>query len=195
MKLYPVIMPVDEPTSRLLGREKVQRLSALAREALRLSAERSGITLDELRKDEDDIPIPFNGIHWSLSHKSKCVAAVLSNDKVGIDIEELQPKVERFFSKTASDEEWALIGDKDWNNFYRYWTAKEAVLKTNGFGIGGLLACRVVAVPDETHIDLTYKESRYTVEQFYYNNHIISTVKGDNEIEWVVADKLIKTVN
>ena len=64
----------------------------------------------------------------------------------------------------------------------------------DGFGIGGLLSCSVVAVSDETHIDLIYKESRYKVEQFYYNNHIISTVKGDNEIEWIVADKLIKTV-
>ncbi len=194
MKLYPVIMPVDEQTSCLSGREKVERLSAIAREALQLSADKSGIVLVELKKDEDDVPIPFNGVYWSLSHKSKCVAAVLSKNRVGIDIEEIQPKVERFFSKTASDEEWACIGDKNWYNFYRYWTAKEAVLKADGFGIGGLLACHVISVPNDKHIDLKYKNTLYQIEQYYHNNHIVSVVKGDNEIEWIVANNLIKTV-
>jgi len=194
MKLYPVIMPTDEPASCLFGREKVERLSAIAREALQLSAERSGIIVGELKKNENDVPIPFNGIHWSISHKSKCVVAVLSKDRVGIDIEEIRPRVERLFSRTASDEEWTRIGDKNWNNFYRYWTAKEAVLKADGFGIGGLPSCSVISVPDETHIDLKYKERHYKIEQFYFNNHIVSVVKGNSEIEWIVANNIIKPI-
>jgi len=186
MTLYPVIMPVDEVSSRLFGKKKVERLSAIAREALRLSANKSGIALGELRKDRDDRPVPFDGIYWSLSHKSKYVAAVLCTEKIGIDIEEIKPRSERFFNKTASAKEWDLVGGKNWCNFYRYWTAKESVLKADGLGIGGLLQCRITSVLNDTNIEIFYKGQRFKIEQLYYRDHIVSVVKNDYPVEWIV---------
>ncbi len=188
MTLFPVVLPVAEVRRELSGRERVARLSRIAREALRLSAERSGVTLGQLEKDQDDIPRPFDGNYWSVSHKPKAVAAVIGKEKVGIDIEEIEPRSEPIFDLVASNEEWELGKDRSWDTFFRYWTAKEAALKAVGIGIGGMKACRVVSIPDENHIVVDYKDRLFQVAQLYYNNHIVSVLKDDNEIEWIIAD-------
>jgi len=187
MTLFPVVMPVSEAGFKPSGKEKVAHLSRIAREALKLSAEKSRVRLGELLKDEKGVPCPVAGNYWSLSHKPKYVAAVVSKDKIGIDIEEMKPRAESLFSHVASDEEWALK-EKSWDTFFRYWTAKEAALKVIGIGISGLKTCRIISVPDENHITLDYKGQFFLVEQLRYNNHIISVLKDDNQIEWVVPE-------
>ena len=157
MTLFPVVQPVAEASRDLPGEERVSRLSRIARDALRLSAEKSGIALGELRKDEDDVPLPFDGHHWSVSHKPRCVAAVVSSERVGIDVEEIKPRDGSIYRLVASDEEWELGGNRSWDTFFRYWTAKEAVLKAAGIGIGGLMKCRVVSLPDDSNILLSYQ--------------------------------------
>lgn len=188
MTLFPVILPVAKAGHELSGKEKVARLSSIAREALRLSAKRSGVILRQLPKDENDAPCSFDGNYWSLSHKPTCVTAVVSEEKIGIDIEEIKPRAESIFSLVASDEEWELGKDKCWDTFFRYWTAKEATLKALGIGIGGLKACQVIWVPDENHIVLDYRGRLFQVEQTYYRNHIVSVLKDDNEVQWIIAE-------
>ena len=188
MTLFPVIMPVSRATRELSGKERAAQLSRLAREALEVSAEKSHVRLGKLLKDEKGSPCPVSGIYWSISHKPECVAAVVSKDRVGIDVEEMRPRTELLFSYVASDEEWELEG-RSWDTFFRYWTAKEATLKVIGVGIGGLKTCRIISVPDDSHIALDYKGDFFFVEQFRHQNHIAAVVKGGNEIEWVVLDK------
>jgi 4'-phosphopantetheinyl transferase len=190
MTLFPVILPVAEAGHKLSGKEKVARLSRISREALRLSAEKSGVVLGELIKNEDDVPFPFDGNYWSLSHKPKYVAAVVSKELIGIDIEEIRPRSESIFSLMASDEEWELSRDRTWHTFFRYWTAKEAALKAVGIGIGGLEVCRIISVPDENHIVLNYRDRLFRIEQLSHKNHIVSIVKNDNKVEWVIAEDL-----
>jgi 4'-phosphopantetheinyl transferase len=187
MTLFPVIRPVAEIGQKLSGKVKVSELSRIAREALKLSAEKSGVMLGKLIKNEDDVPFPFDGNYWSLSHKPKYVTAVVSKEMIGIDIEEIKPRSESIFSLVASDEEWELSQDLSWHTFFRYWTAKEAVLKAVGIGIGGLKACRIISIPDDNHIVLNYRERLFRVEQLDYKNHIVSVVKNGNEVKWVIA--------
>jgi len=188
MTLFPVVMPVTEVGHKPSGKERVAYLSRIARQALRLSAEKSGVRLGELLKDEKGAPCPVAGNYWSLSHKFKYVAAVVSKDKVGIDIEEIKPRAESLFAYVASDEEWELK-EKSWDVLFRYWTAKEAALKVIGIGISGLKTCRIISVPDENHIGLDYRGHLFLVEQLRYKNHIVSVLKDDNQIEWVVLDE------
>jgi len=233
--LFPVILPVIEDISRLPGKEKVALLSRVSREALKLSAEKSGVTIGELYKDENAVPIPFSNsnsipgsllqgsgdwgskeaqhplgqgrgqypacgagppqnrrfcgvYYWSVSHKPKYVAAVISHDKVGIDIEEIKPRSESLFDYVASGEEWELSREKSWDTLFRYWTAKEATLKAIGIGIGGFKTCRIISVPDDSHIILDYQNRLFEVEQLRYKGHIISVVKDDNKIEWIIRE-------
>ncbi len=187
MTLHPVVMPVAGDEDTLSGEESAARLSRLARQALRVSADRSGVGLGEMLKDEEGRPCPDSGSYWSVSHKPFCVTAVVSGDRVGIDVEEIKPRTEPLFSRVAGDEEWGLA-DRSWDTFYRYWTAKEAALKAIGIGIGGLKACRVAALPDESHVVLDYRGDSLLVEHLRYGNHIVSVVKGANAIKWVVLD-------
>ncbi len=188
MTLFPVVMPVIEAGRKPSGKEKVDHLSLIARQALTLSAKRTGVMLGELLKDERGVPCPVNGNYWSLSHKARYVAAVVSREKIGIDIEEIRPRDQSLFARVATDAEWELQG-RSWDTLFRYWTAKEAVLKIIGIGIGGLGTCRVTSVPDENFITLDYEGQSFVVEQLRHDNHIVSVLKDDNHIEWVVLSK------
>ena len=119
MILFPVVMPVIETEHKSRGREKIDYLGRIAREALKVSAERSGVMLEKLLKDENGAPCPVNGNYWSLSHKPEYVAAVISKDKVGIDIEEMKPRDELLFARVASDKEWELK-ERSWDTFFRF---------------------------------------------------------------------------
>jgi len=188
MTLFPVVMPLSEAGHNLSGKEQATRLSRLAREALRVSAERSHVRLGELLAGENGRPCPVSGNHWSVSHKPQCVAAVVSKERVGIDVEEIRPRSASLFDYVATEEEWRLQ-DKSWDTFFRYWTAKEATLKAVRVGIaGGLKNCRTISVPDENHIVLEYQGASFLVEQLRYKDHLVAVVKGDNQIEWVVME-------
>ena len=189
MTLYPVVMPVSGDVQRLSGRNKVAALSECARQALRLSAESAGVVLGELKKDGDDIPLPFDGYHWSVSHKPKYVAAVIGRGRMGIDVEEIEPRRENIFGYVAGEEEWRLFGGKSWDSLYRCWTAKEAVVKSTGTGLAGLKSCRVDAVLDATSICLSFEGRSYRVAQMRVDGHIVSVLRGDSLVEWVVLDR------
>ena len=81
--LHPVILPISLKDRHLKGREAVLAQRRRAREALALSCAASGIAMGVLNKDGVDAPLPFAGNYWSLSHKCRYVAAVVSSSPVG----------------------------------------------------------------------------------------------------------------
>jgi len=186
MRLFPVVLPVPEDRQAIKGRQKVAFLSEHARRALRLSADRAGMVMQELLKDLDDVPLTSGDYYWSVSHKTKYVAAVISTDRIGIDIEEIKPRSQSIFSYVAGDEEWELCGGKSWDALYRCWTAKEAVVKAAGTGLAGMRSCQLVSVPDKTHILIFYQDRLHTVEQLRYDDHVVAVLKDDNDVEWTI---------
>ena len=53
--------------------------------------------------------------------------------------------------------------------------------------MSGLKKCQVVSIPDENHVLLDYQDRIFRIEQLYYQNHIVSVLKDNNEIQWVIA--------
>ena len=141
--IFPVILAVPAANWQLKGREKTVSLSGHARRALQLSARKSGIILAELLKEENGAPLPFSGNYWSLTHKSDYVGGVVAGFRIGIDIERIRPIQKALYRKTANDDEWRLSGEDPVQLFFRYWTAKEAVLKAAAVGLKDLTKCRV----------------------------------------------------
>lgn len=185
--LYPVILSVPEPAGNLPVKSKNAYLSRYAREALFISAQKSEVKLGQLTKDADGAPLPSNGIYWSLTHKPKYVGAVVGSARVGIDLENISSRSNLLFKRIADDGEWALGDSPSWDLFYRYWTSKEAVVKAAGSGIlKDLSVCRVIEIIDQNNLVINYRDNRWYIEHFFFNNHVASVVKDSLTTQWTL---------
>jgi phosphopantetheinyl transferase len=106
-----------------LPQVRLQKLACRAALAELLGSNEIGITYSEtgqpLLKDH----------HISFSHTKNTVAVALANTSIGIDIEELTPRISHLYPRFMNQEE---IADCDLNNLqdlYYYWCAKEAMYK------------------------------------------------------------------
>jgi 4'-phosphopantetheinyl transferase len=171
----------------LRGRDKVVRLSSLARKAVQLSAGQSGVNLGELVKSPEGAPLPVGGYFWSLAHKTEYVAGVVADFPIGVDIEKIKPCAPGLYRMAADEAEWKLGGGAGDLLFFRYWTAKETVLKTLGIGLTGLSQCRIIQIVDAHHLKLSCKHHEFDVAQFYFNGHI-AAILAHPDIRWLIQD-------
>ena len=92
-----------------------------------------------------------HSLRFNLSHShGRMLVAVAKGREVGIDLEQVREKLdalklsERFFTATEYlDLKHRTEPDRTWQ-FYRYWVAKEAVLKGQGIGIESLHRCEIL---------------------------------------------------
>jgi 4'-phosphopantetheinyl transferase len=183
--IYPVVLKVPEERKALTGKEKVRFLSAHARVALRRSAGRLGVELPKLEKEENGAPIASAGVYWSLSHKSRYVAAVASPKPVGIDLEQIRPVRDGLAERIAASEEWSLFSGNMRMAFFRCWTAKEAVLKAESVGITGLSDCRVVSVDGADRLSAVYRERTWRVDFYLDDEHLTAVAGTDLVLSWI----------
>ena len=167
-----------------MGREKVIYLSDYARRALAKSAEKIGVTLGRLEKDDQGAPLPSGGMCWSLSHKSAYVAGVVAPGPVGVDVEKVRPVSAALQERVALPEEWQLGDPDDEQLFFRYWTAKEAVIKATGAGFREFSDCRIQRIIDHRELVVCHREKEWIVEQIEFDGHFASVVKAGWEVAW-----------
>ncbi len=186
--LYPVILQVPEQVQKFKPKDRVLYLSRHARRALERSAAKSEIRAGELFKDENGMPLPFDGTFWSITHKTQYVAGVVAPTPIGIDIEKIRDFSRGLFRKTAADREWSLADTekKSLLTFFRFWTSKEAVLKATGVGIKDLLKCQVRQILDDCHLIIHYEHKEWLIEHFFYDRHIASIVQNSFHIDWAI---------
>ena len=91
------------------------------------------------------------------------------------------------FRKTASEPEWILGGEKTETLFFRYWTAKEAVLKAGGRGLSDLSKCTISEITDDYNLILNYAKQHWQIEQIYIDGHIVSVTRNNLGINWQIC--------
>ena len=183
--LFPVVLKVPEHIRELSPSQRVEALGGLARESVRLSAKRKGVAIREFLKGKQGQPLPWCGVHWSLTHKPFYVAGVVSLHPVGIDIELVKPVSSRLLCRICSKREVGLFhGAPRETVFFRCFTAKEAVLKRHGVGLSGLKDASVVAVSDPLHLWVSYKECLTRVEHFMTAGHLASIAGTKTHVVW-----------
>ncbi|MCH8251754.1 MAG: 4'-phosphopantetheinyl transferase superfamily protein [Planctomycetes bacterium] len=156
-----------------------------SRKAIAECARRMGLPRTGWSKDGDGRPMPLDGAYWSVSHKPHYAAAVIADAPVGIDVEQLLPRRdESLFDAVATSGEWSAIGERSWESFFRLWTAKEAVLKANGVGIGGLPQCRLAGVVDAKLMTLTFEDRSWPVAHTYFDGHVVAVTTLGRAVEW-----------
>jgi 4'-phosphopantetheinyl transferase len=183
--LHPVILNVPNQFSNFSIQQRVKGISKLSRETVFISAHLSQLSIKQLKQTSTGMPKPEKDVYWTVSHKPKYVCGVVSNKKIGIDIEEIRPQQQSMYAYVASEKEWHCIqGDRSKRSFFRCWTAKESVLKAEGTGIPDLLKCHVVADMDDEGMVLHYHDRLWLIEHYYLKNHIAAIVKDDMNIQW-----------
>lgn len=76
-------------------------------------------------------------IHFNLSHCRRAAICALSDQPIGVDIEEISRYRESLVNYTMNEEEKRIINTSSHPDiaFVRFWTMKEAYLKMTGTGI------------------------------------------------------------
>jgi 4'-phosphopantetheinyl transferase len=103
-------------------------------------------------------PIQFNVSHA----RGIALIAITLQHAVGIDVEWMDRRVqdrdiaERYFSKRESAYLLSLTPPVRTQQFFSYWTCKEAYLKMEGRGIAeGLARCELSMEPDQAEVELS----------------------------------------
>lgn len=188
MTVQPVIVSIP-PSERLRSAQHVALQREYARLALQRCATLCGAPASGWEKDERDVPRVNAGFYWSISHKPHRAAAVISQEPVGIDIEHVRPRERRLHDELADATEWSLLEDRSWHAFFRLWTAKEAVLKAHGLGIGAFHHCRLIGTPDDRHMVLTLRDATWQVEHYERDAHITAVTSRGGSVHWNVTDE------
>lgn len=162
------------PDQDAAPRERVAAQRAAARAALDELARRHGLPTGHWPQVEDGgRPLPVEGWHWSISHDDTFVAAVLSREPVGVDLERIAERRAALHDKVAREDERACFETWDALAFTRLWTAKEAVLKAAGVGMAELSGCRVIAEEGEVLL-LSHRNQECRVLQARLGDHVVA---------------------
>ncbi|MBI4719402.1 MAG: 4'-phosphopantetheinyl transferase superfamily protein [Planctomycetes bacterium] len=183
MTLHPVLVPVPDEFP-LRSPQRVAQQRRAARHALEVCAGLCGAGPGDWPCTPDGVPLPKSGWHWSLSHKRRWAAAVIAEQPVGIDIEEVLPRDERLYEAVGDAAEWAILGSRSMDAFYRLWTAKEAVLKACGVGLAGLDRCRIVDVPSAREVVVVLAARHWTVTHIEHDGHVASVTSAAAPVRW-----------
>lgn len=124
--------------------------------------------LETIQYTSTDKPF-LEGLSFSISHSKEWVACAFSEEQeVGLDVEVPRGLNKAHFRHCFSLKEWdEIVADEGMHTFYQYWTAKEAVLKATGLGLGHLLDMTVVDL-QKAYVKLPEEEqaSQWRLQHF-----------------------------
>jgi len=144
-----------------------------------------GVPIPSFDTAPSGAPLPVHGVYWSLSHKPDYVAGIAAKHPTGIDVEKIRPVEKRLFERVINESERTLLDADPAFVFFRFWTAKEVVLKLMGIGLAGLSKCRVRRVIDDYQLIVDYQTTGFTVIQTFFDDYIAAVLKtAQDTIEW-----------
>ena len=114
--------------------------SLMGKLLLRLALENGGYPSDlsRLRYSEWEKPGLPGGPEFNITHSGNRAVCMLNpHGRIGIDIEFLKPRSFEDFKDHFTQKEWTAIGTapEPLDVFYRFWTAKESLIKADGRGL------------------------------------------------------------
>jgi len=161
------LFPDDKENIRKikLPQVRLQKLACRATLSNLLGSNEVGITYTETGQPH------LNNFYISFSHTENTVAAALASIPIGIDIEELNPRILRLYPRFMSKNE---IADSNFLNFkelYYYWCSKEAMYKW--FAEKNLDFIEDLLVFKNENKGVVCKKHTVQLKDYYFENHII----------------------
>jgi 4'-phosphopantetheinyl transferase len=100
-------------------------------------------------------------VTFNLSHAhGRALIAVSQTQDVGVDLEYVRADIEvadlskRFFTPTEHAAIMKCVEEQRTKKFFRYWVAKEALLKAQGMGLQGLPDCEIFFEAGKSDTDI-----------------------------------------
>ncbi|TSJ40763.1 4'-phosphopantetheinyl transferase superfamily protein [Mucilaginibacter corticis] len=148
--------------------------------------------LSQIKLDEFQRPFLNSKIDFNISHSGDYVVCAISkNNRVGIDIEKVNPiNIPDFEYVLTQDElQQILIDENATDAFYKIWTQKEAVIKANGKGLGinftDIILDQETAICENIKWNLTELHINYN-----YKSYIAVEKKDEINISELTIDDL-----
>ena len=151
-------------------REDIRQRYVLAHGGLRAVLSRYlGVTPDVVALERSATGKPFltrerrdrPAITFNLSHAyGRALIAVSHAQEVGVDLECVRSEVEvmklskRYFTRSEHTAIMQAPEEQRAMRFFRYWVAKEALLKAQGIGLRGLSDCEIVPEADGVDVEV-----------------------------------------
>lgn len=140
---HALLTRLPAPLQQKVGKFRLwpdQHAALLGKLLLRRALEDAGYPadLDNLQYTESNKPFLPGAPSFNLSHSGQRVVCLLGETTpVGIDIESLTPLSFEDFEGQFTTKEWQLIrqAPDPLIAFYRFWTAKESLIKADGRGL------------------------------------------------------------
>jgi 4'-phosphopantetheinyl transferase len=161
---------VERLRAARLVREDIRQRYILAHGGLRAVLSRYlGINPDVVTLDRSATGKPFlsrklrdeSAITFNLSHAhNRALIAVSQAQEIGVDLEFVRSDVEvadlsrRFFTHSEHTAIVRETEERRATKFFRYWVAKEALLKAQGIGLRGLPDCEIFFEAGEADTDV-----------------------------------------
>jgi 4'-phosphopantetheinyl transferase len=156
--------------------------------------QRVDFNLNELQYTDAGKPFLNNGYHFSIAHTKGMVGILVGTTPVGLDIE-LIKHIENYyeFSEVLTATELDTIARSGLQTFFRFWTAKEAILKLTGDGIvnSGLVNSIIFTEPNIAVI----KEQTFSLQPFMIHDNIFVTIAQLHSLAASVTDYFFVTEN
>ncbi|WP_428229024.1 4'-phosphopantetheinyl transferase family protein [Flavobacterium sp.] len=94
------------------------------------------ISLNDLYYSEFSKPYLSSDFDFNITHSGSYVFCAIGSKGLGIDIEEILPINFNSVKETMTETQWDIINkaNSPLQEYYKYWTIKEAVLKADGCG-------------------------------------------------------------
>jgi phosphopantetheinyl transferase len=161
------LLPEDESQIKNIKLQKVrlQKLACRAALAELLGSNEVGITYTENGQPQ------LKNHYISFSHTEKTVAVALASTPVGIDIEEITPRILPLYPRFMSPKEIETCDVKNLNDLYYFWCAKEAMYKWHA--MKNLDFIEDLFVDKNEKKGVICKKHPVQLTDFYFNNRLV----------------------
>ncbi|MBQ9253683.1 MAG: 4'-phosphopantetheinyl transferase superfamily protein [Bacteroidales bacterium] len=156
-----------------------ENISLLSKKLLIQKLTENGLSFDfHISREEKGKPFfTYNpNIHFSISNTTDYIAIIVSENRVGIDIEHLrkynETLVKRFFNPKEIEYLGGIKPSEQDKAFTQLWTIKESYVKKTGTGISGNFIQNNLTPPFKSYTEeLSYNTLFSHIHSFYLPTH------------------------
>ena len=183
MLIRPVVMQVPASAQRLRGERRVEDLDLRGRDAAAMSAMTTGHAVPSFDWEDEQWPVPSQGIYWSIAHKPTMVVGVTSVEPVSVDVERIRPRADYQIAGAMNNEELEILGGDAVHAYFCAWVAKEAVLKLTRVGLKGLSRARVTKAWSDQAL-VSFDGVEYPVTFGFFSGHVAAVTGRPELVSW-----------